>query len=107
MKESMTITTATTLLTTLPPRLTSYLDLLTATRKVDALGVPFYTVRFTTISVKPSTIIHPDATTSPSTHHKFQVYLEAACGYQTLHHYVDVDALGRLHGALRHEGSES
>ena len=60
----------------------------------------YYVAKATIISVNPSTIIHADATTSPSTHTKAMVWLEASCGYQTCFHYVEVDALGRLHGRL-------
>jgi len=80
-------------LLTLPASLLTYLSTLSSTH---------YTATARVVSSHPSTIIHPDASTSPGTHTRFEVWLEAtACNYQTLFHYVTEDACGRLGGLLK------
>lgn len=80
----------------LPAVLAAYLSNLPTKR--DADGVLYYTAKAVLLYTKPSTIIHSDATTTPSTFSRYEVYLETANGYQASFHYVGIDALGRLVG---------
>jgi len=80
-------------LLTLPASLLTYLSTLTDTH---------YTATARVVSSHPSTIIHSNGTTTPSTFTRYEVWLEAtACDYTTLFHYVTRDALGRLGGLLK------
>lgn len=82
--------------------LTSYLAALDADSSLTPEGTPYYTHHAVLLETKPSRIIHADATSTPSTHHKLMVFARATtCDYECLFHCVSIDALGRLCGALK------